>query len=99
MILAFLRVATHPAVFPRPLTSSQSGLIVERWLDAPSAILVEPTRRHLPLVRGLLDQAGTAGNLVGDAHLAALALELAATVVSFDRDFARFEGITLLRPG
>jgi hypothetical protein len=34
------------------------------------------------------------GNLVGDAHLAALALERGATVVSFDRDFARFEGFT-----
>jgi len=49
-------------------------------------------------VRGLLERAGTAGNLVGDAHLAALALEHGATVVSFDRDFARFEGVTLRRP-
>ena len=43
--------------------------------------------------------AGTAGSLVGDAHLAALALEHGATIVSFDRDFARFEGVTLRRPG
>lgn len=42
-------------------------------------------------MRGLLDQAGTAGNLVADAHLAALALEHGATVVSFDRDFQRFD--------
>jgi predicted nucleic acid-binding protein len=38
------------------------------------------------------------GNLVGDAHLAALALEHGATVASFDRDFARFEGVKLRRP-
>ena len=43
--------------------------------------------------------AGVAGNLVGDAHLAALALEHGATVVSFDRDFARFDGLRVLRPG
>ncbi len=61
--------------------------------------MLEPTRRHLPLMRGLLERTGTAGNLVGDAHLAALALEHGATVVSFDRDFARFEGVALLRPG
>lgn len=98
-ILAVLRLSTHPAVFPRPLTVGQAVEAVERWLAAPPALIVEPTRRHLALVRGLLDRAGTAGNLVGDAHLAALALEHGATVVSFDRDFARFEGVALHRPG
>jgi predicted nucleic acid-binding protein len=51
------------------------------------------------LVRGLLEYAGSAGNLVGDAHLAALGLEHGASVVSFDRDFARFAGVRLVRPG
>lgn len=96
--LAFLRVSTHPAVFPRPLTLAQASTAIERWLEAPPSITIEPTRRHLPLLRGFLDRAGTAGNLVGDAHLAALALEHGATVVSFDRDFARFEGVPLVRP-
>lgn len=98
VILAFLRLSTHPAVFPRPLSVRQAAETVELWLGAPSAVTIEPTRRHLPLVRGLLERAGTAGNLVGDAHLAALALEHGATVVSFDRDFARFEGVALTRP-
>lgn len=99
VILAFLRLATHPAVFPRPLTAALAAEAVEGWLDAPPAVTLEPGRRHLLLLRGLLERAGTAGNLVGDAHLAALALEHGATVVSFDRDFARFEGLALRRPG
>jgi hypothetical protein len=41
----------------------------------------------------LLRSAGTAGNLTTDAHLAALAIEHGATVLTFDRDFARFEGV------
>lgn len=98
VVLAFLRLSTHPAVFPRPLSVGQAAESMERWLEAPPAVTVEPTRRHLPLLRGLLERAGTAGNLVGDAHLAALALEHGATVVSFDRDFARFEGVALKRP-
>jgi toxin-antitoxin system PIN domain toxin len=99
VLLAFLRLSTHPAVFPRPLTSAQAAEVVERWLDSRSAITVEPTARHLALLRGLLERAGTAGNLVGDAHLAALSLEYGATVVSFDRDFGRFDGVTLRNPG
>ena len=98
VVLAFVRVATHRAVFPRPLTMGQATDAVEAWLSLPSAITVEPTRRHLPLLRGLLERAPSAGNLVPDAHLAALALEHGATVVSFDRDFARFEGVGLHRP-
>ncbi len=98
VVLAFLRLSTHPAVFPRPLTGAEAADVAEAWLGASPAVTVEPTRQHLSLLRGLLERAGTAGNLVGDAHLAALALENGATVVSFDRDFARFEGVTLRRP-
>lgn len=99
VLLAFLRLSTHPAIFPRPLAPGQAGEIAERWLESAPAVLVEPSRRHLPLLRGLLDQTGAAGNLVGDAHLAILALEHRATMVSFDRDFARFDGLAVLRPG
>jgi uncharacterized protein len=98
VILAFLRLTTHPSVFSRPLSLSEAALAVESWLASPVAVTPEPSGRHLALLRGLLEEAGTAGNLVGDAHLAALAVEHGATVVSFDRDFARFEGVRLLRP-
>ena len=99
VVLAFLRLTTHPAVFPRPLTVEQAATVLERWVGAPAAVTLEPTRRHLALLRGFLARSGTAGNLVGDAHLAALALEHGATVVSFDRDFARFEGVAWRLPG
>ncbi|MBA3310013.1 MAG: PIN domain-containing protein [Nocardioidaceae bacterium] len=99
VVLAFLRLSTHPAVFPRPLSVAQAGDAMEGWLEAPPAVTIDATRQHLPLLRGLLERVGTGGNLVGDAHLAALALEHGATVVSFDRDFARFEGVALFRPG
>lgn len=98
VVLAFLRVSTHPSILQRPLTAAQAAGVIESWLQVPTAVTLEPTRRHLPLLHGLLERAGTAGNLVNDAHLAALALEYGATVVSFDRDFARFEGVALHRP-
>lgn len=93
VLLAFLRLSTHPAVFPRPLTPEKAVAALEPLIQAPQAVILEPTRRHLSLLRGLLASSGTAGNLVGDAHLAALALEHGATVISFDRDFGRFSGV------
>jgi len=92
-LLAFIRLSTNPVVFPRPLTAREAGEQAERWLGAASAVVVVPTPRHLSVLRGLLATAGAAGSLVNDAHLAALALEHDAGIVSFDRDFGRFEGV------
>jgi toxin-antitoxin system PIN domain toxin len=99
VLLAFLRLTTHPAVFPRPLAVGEATEIVRAWLAQPAAIVVDPTPRHADLLAGLLAEAGTAANLVGDAHLAALALEHDAVVVSFDADFGRFAGLRRETPG
>lgn len=99
VLLGVLRLATHPAIFGRPLTPAEAFDATETWIGAAPSIIVEPTARHMSLLRGLVMATGTAGKLVVDAHLAALALEHDATVVSFDRDFARFEGVRTLVPG
>jgi len=98
VVLAFLRVSTHPAVFARPLTPDESLATMRTWLAQPSATIVEPTSRHLGVLGGLLVEAGMAGNLVNDAHLAAVAIENAAELVSYDSDFGRFAGLTSSRP-
>ncbi len=96
--LAFVRLATKSNVFARPLTIDEAFDQVERWLAEPSAVMVEPSLRHAGLMRDLLVGAGGEGNLVNDAHLAALAIEHRGQVVSFDRDFDRFSGVTWEQP-
>ncbi|MGH2971482.1 MAG: type II toxin-antitoxin system VapC family toxin [Gaiellaceae bacterium] len=98
VVLAFLRIGTSRAAFANPLTLEDAADQVEDWLAQAPALVVEPTSRHLGLVRGLLAETGTAANLVNDAHLAALAVEHGAEVVSFDRDFQRFAGVRLFVP-
>jgi len=41
----------------------------------------------------LLAQVGAGGNLVNDAHLAALSIEHRATIVTYDPDFSRFDKV------
>jgi uncharacterized protein len=92
-LLAFIRIATSAVVFPTPLTADEATGQVESWLGAPAAVVLQSTPRHASLLRGLLRDTGTAGNLTTDAHLAALALEHGADIVSYDRDFGRFAGV------
>ena len=95
---AFLRLTTRAAVFEHPLELAQAFDLVDGWLDQPPVVVVHPTSRHHVVLRRLLEPLGTAGNLVPDAHLAALALEHGATVASCDRDFGRFLGVAWSDP-
>ncbi|MDQ3768822.1 MAG: type II toxin-antitoxin system VapC family toxin [Actinomycetota bacterium] len=92
VLSGFVRISTRA---PKPRSVAQAFDVVEEWLDRPNVEVVHPTRRHAPLLRGLIEQAGTAGNLTTDAHLAALAIEHGATLASFDGDLHRFAGLRL----
>ena len=98
-LLAFIRIGTSRAILPAPMTVDEAVGQVEAWLGAPAAVIAQPTARHASVLRGLLRETGTAGNLTTDAHLAALAIEHGAEIVSYDRDFARFAGVRHRLPG
>ncbi len=99
VLLAFLRIATSRAIFAHPLSVGEAADQIDTWLAAPAAVIVTPTLRHTAMLRGLLSETETGGNLTNDAHLAALALEHRADIVSFDRDFGRFTGLRHRLPG
>lgn len=93
VLLAFLRLATRDGLFPHPLPVSEAVARVREWLEQPASVVVAPTARHAAVLAGLLEQVGAGGNLVTDAHLAALAVEHGAKIVTYDTDFSRFEGV------
>ena len=98
VILAFLRVTTNPRAVLRPISAEQAIGFVDSWLDCPNAELVGPGSNHWPILRNLLRSTGTAGNLISDAHVAALAVERGCDIYSADHDFARFPGIRHVNP-
>jgi toxin-antitoxin system PIN domain toxin len=98
VLLAFLRLSTRPQVFANPLLPADAFDVVDGWLAQPSALLLQPTERHLAILRGLIEPIGTAGNLTSDAHLAALAIEYGGEVCSADTDFSRFRGLRWINP-
>lgn len=92
-LLGFLRLATRSGIFAKPLNVQDALAVLDIWLSQPGASIMSPTERHAGVLARLLMGAGSAGNLVSDAHLAALAIEHSAELGSFDRDFERFSGL------
>lgn len=95
---AFLRIATHPRVSTSPLTAESAQGFVDSWLDAPSTWVPPATVRTAAAYAQLALRHHVVGNLVTDAQLAALALELGVAVVSADSDFARFPEVRWVNP-
>lgn len=98
VILAFVRLTTRPGILARPLAVERALAFVDEWLAQPCVRAVAPGEGHWAVLRNLVRAAGTAGNLASDAHLAALALELGASICSTDRDFERFPGVQRVSP-
>jgi toxin-antitoxin system PIN domain toxin len=97
-IHAFLRLTTHHALFPEPLSIVEAITIVKSWLAQPIVTIVEPGMTYWTILESLLRQANVRGPLVMDAHLAALAIENGAVLHTTDRDFRRFEGVQIRNP-
>ena len=97
-LLAFLRLTTNPRMFPRPLPMAKAWDQVSVWLACETVWTPEPTERHAGVLATLLAQRGVHGNLVSDAHLAALAIEHGLTLCSADGDFARFASLKWHNP-
>jgi toxin-antitoxin system PIN domain toxin len=98
-LLAFLRLSTSRSSFSDPYSVGEACAYVDDWLATPPARVVEPGAGHLSRVQAMLTKVGSGGNLVNDAHLAAIAIERGMPIVSFDNDFDRFEGVKRLQPG
>ena len=99
VLLAFVRVSTKVGLLPRPLPIDGAMDRVEAWLAAAPAVVVEPGVDHARILSRLVADLGAGGNLVNDAHLAALAVAHRGRIVSYDTDFARFPGVEWIVPG
>jgi toxin-antitoxin system PIN domain toxin len=94
-LLGFLRLSTCAGIFSQPLSVEQALSVTDSWMGHAAARIVHPGQEHASILARLLIGAGQGGPLVSDAHLAALAMEHKATLLSFDKDFARFAGLKL----
>lgn len=97
-ISGFLRIVTNRRIFHNPLDITRAIDIVESWLDLENTYIVSLEKKNWPLFKNVLIDGQADGNLVMDAHLAAMAASCGATLASADRDFTRFPVVQLINP-
>jgi len=100
-VYEFLRVATHPRVFSRPLKWRDASAALAPFLAHPRLELIAETDDHRGALEKVVAEAGSvAGNFVHDCHLAALMREHdVRRIVTFDTHFRRFAHLDVVRPG
>ncbi len=98
VVMAFVRLMTHPTLSDKPMTVEQCRSAVSGWLAVSHVRLLTPTPATIRILFDMLAAVGTGGNLTTDALIAAHALEHGARVYSNDRDFGRFPDIVWRNP-
>lgn len=98
VVLAFVRLMTHPTLSENPLSVDKARALVEEWLDQPHCRLLPTNVSTLNVFFDILCESGNGGNLCTDALIASIAQEFGGKVYSNDRDFERFKSIMWINP-
>lgn len=97
--LGYLRIVTHPVLLDAPLSPDAAAGNIERLVSQPHVRQVGEGDGFWPVYRRVADAVKPRGNLVPDAHIVALMRQHGiSTIWSHDRDFRKFEGITVRDP-
>ena len=98
-IYEFLRIVTHSRVYHPPVPVARAAADLRQILLSPSLVLLSETDRHTEILLRLVQASGVSGNLMHDAHIAALCLEHGVSeLVTGDRDFFRFPDLRVENP-
>jgi hypothetical protein len=98
VLAGFWRFVTHRKALTVPSSPDKATEFTDWLLAHPITIVPAAGQATLVAARDLVRELGLTGNDVPDAVLAATALELRATLVTADRGFRRFRGLTVLDP-
>ncbi len=98
VLSGFVRVVTHPKIFNKPSPLVDAHAFTAQLRNRPNCVLLAPGARHWEIFGRLCIEAKAKGNLVPDAYLAAIAIEMGCEWTTTDRDFSRFNGLRWWHP-
>jgi toxin-antitoxin system PIN domain toxin len=98
-LMGYIRIATHPSIFSHPLSPEEAMENVESLLSQPRVRVLSEDDGFLAIYRQISGDFPVRGNLVPDAHLAALLLQHGVRkIYTADSDFKKFEFLEVKNP-
>jgi toxin-antitoxin system PIN domain toxin len=98
-LTAYLRLATHPAIFASPLSPDEAESNVDALVSLPHVRVLSETEGFWDVYRGVAKGLAVRGNDVPDTHLAALLLQNdVLNLYTNDRDFRKFDFLKVVNP-
>jgi len=98
-VYEFLRIVTHPRVFDPPTPPQAALEDLMSLLESPSLIVLGEGPAHIGHLCRAIRDGQAVGNLIHDAHIAALCAENGVTeLLTADRDLARFSQVRARNP-
>jgi toxin-antitoxin system PIN domain toxin len=98
-LMAYLRISTHPSIFAHPLSPDEALSNIEKLLSLPRIRVVTEQPGFIAIYKKVTMQFPVRGNLVPDAHLAALFLQHdIRTLYTSDMDFKKFDFLHVRNP-
>ena len=98
-LMGFLRLVTNHRIHPVPTPPEEALAFCDALLAGPAVQRVAAGAEHWAHFRALVSDLNLRAKDIPDAHLAALALERGADLVTFDKGFRRFPGLRVVIPG
>ncbi len=97
--MAYLRIATHPAIFQSPLSPTEAAANLDAFLRVPHVRMLAEDEGFWEVYREVTRAVTVRGNLVPDAHLAALLRQHGVRrLFTNDSDFRKFEFLDVRNP-
>ncbi len=90
VVSGFLRISTNPRIFGEPMTIDVARSFIDDLFSHPLVHEIHTTDKHWKIYSTLLSELNITGDMVTDAHIAAIAAEHKAAVATADKDFRRF---------
>jgi toxin-antitoxin system PIN domain toxin len=98
-LMSYLRIATHPTIFAEPLSPSEAVGNIAALLGLRHVRALSEQEGFLDVYREVTGSFPARGNLVPDAHLAAILWQHGVrTLYTSDADFRRFDFLKIRDP-
>ena len=92
----FFAIVTHPRIYKRPSKPSEALAAIDAWTESSSLEFLHESPSYWNTLVTMVQAGKIRGPMIHDARIAAICIDNGATLLlSADRDFSRFAGITV----